>query len=53
MDLSPAIDAGNNSATLTYDQRVLARVVGANADIDAFERQGLGDSEYIFVDGFD
>ena len=52
-DASPAIDAGNNSAALTYDQRVLPRVVGADADIGAFERQGPADSEYIFIDGFD
>jgi len=38
---SPAIDAGNNSANLTYDQRGegYARVVGAVADIGAFENQ--------------
>ena len=53
MDGSPAIDAGNNSAALVYDQRLLPRVVGANADIGAFERQGPGDSDFIFVDGFD
>lgn len=52
-DASPAIDAGNNSAALTYDQRVLARVVGPDTDIGAFERQGPPDSEYIFIDGFD
>lgn len=53
MDASPAIDTGNNTAGLTYDQRLMPRVVGANADIGAFERQGPGDSDYIFVDGFD
>ena len=50
---SPAIDAGNNSAGLVYDQRLLPRVVGANADIGAFERQGPNDSDVIFQDGFD
>lgn len=53
MDGSPAIDTGNNTAGLAYDQRLMPRVVGANADIGAFERQGPGDSDYIFVDGFD
>jgi hypothetical protein len=53
MDASPAIDTGNNTAGLAYDQRLMPRVVGANADIGAFERQGPGDSDYIFVDGFD
>ncbi|MGA9421772.1 MAG: choice-of-anchor Q domain-containing protein, partial [Rhodanobacteraceae bacterium] len=52
-DTSPAIDAGNNSAGLSTDQRLLPRVVGANADIGAFERQGPGDSDVIFFDGFD
>jgi hypothetical protein len=53
MDASPAIDAGNNSAGLVYDQRLMPRVVGANADVGAFERQGPHDSDFIFVDGFD
>ncbi|MGA8277550.1 MAG: choice-of-anchor Q domain-containing protein [Rhodanobacteraceae bacterium] len=52
-DTSPAIDAGNNSAGLGTDQRLLPRVVGANADIGAFERQGPGDSDVIFFNGFD
>jgi hypothetical protein len=50
---SPAIDAGNNSAGLVYDQRLLPRVVGTNADIGAFERQGPNDSDVIFQNGFD
>jgi hypothetical protein len=38
---SPAIDAGNNSANLAFDQRGLpfARVSGPSADIGAFEYQ--------------
>jgi hypothetical protein len=38
---SPAIDAGNNTAGLAYDQRgaPFARVYGAKADIGAFELQ--------------
>jgi hypothetical protein len=51
---SPAIDAGNNAANVDTDQRGLTRVIGANADIGAFERQGPGDSDdWIFFDGFD
>jgi len=48
---SPAIDAGNNTAGLTNDQRGpgFARVLGANADIGAVEL----DSDVIFGDGFD
>ena len=40
---SPAIDAGNNSLNLAFDQRGTgyARVVGAAADIGAFETQQL------------
>ncbi len=34
---SPAIDAGNNNAGLTTDQRGFARVAGARPDIGAFE----------------
>jgi hypothetical protein len=50
---SPAIDAGNNVAGLDTDQRGsgFARVVGAAADIGAFELAGDGDA--IFSDGFD
>lgn len=49
---SPAIDTGNNVAQLANDQRGagFARVVGAGADIGAFEVQG---SDVIFADGFD
>jgi hypothetical protein len=46
---SPAIDAGNNLADLAHDQRGLARVSGARADIGAFEVQ----IDRIFADGFD
>ncbi len=50
---SPAIDAGNDAAELDTDQRGdgFPRVVGAAADIGAFEVQGPPDT--IFVDGFD
>jgi hypothetical protein len=49
---SPAIDAGNNVANRTTDQRGLGfpRVAGANADIGAYETQGDDD---IFASGFD
>jgi hypothetical protein len=52
---SPAIDAGNNGGNFTNDQRGsgFPRVVGANADIGAFELQGPHDGDFIFVDGFD
>jgi hypothetical protein len=48
---SPVIDAGNNAADRSYDQRGsgFPRVVGANADIGAIEL----DPERIFTDGFD
>ena len=47
---SPAIDAGNNTAKFTYDQRWtgFSRVVGVAADIGAFEY----DPDIIFVNGF-
>jgi hypothetical protein len=47
---SPAIDAGNNTAGFTYDQRLTGfkRVVGGAADIGAFEY----DPDIIFVNGF-
>lgn len=50
---SPAIDAGNNAAGLDYDQRGpgYQRVVGAQADIGAFESGNLIDE--VFKDGFD
>lgn len=45
---SPAINAGSNaSLKLLFDQRGFARVVGASADIGAFE------SDVIFTNGFD
>ena len=52
---SPAIDTGNDAAGEDYDQRGVgfARVVGAFADIGAFESQGPGDGDTLFRDGFD
>jgi hypothetical protein len=54
---SPAIDHGNDIRGFSYDQRVsdeavsgYERVVGANADIGAFE---FGAPDRIFTDGFD
>jgi len=47
---SPAVDAGNNLAELTFDQRGVARVVGSAADIGAHERQASDDE--IFYGGF-
>ncbi|HEV7489514.1 MAG TPA: choice-of-anchor Q domain-containing protein, partial [Rhodanobacteraceae bacterium] len=49
---SPAIDTGNNAASLQNDQRGTGflRVVGANADIGAYE---LNSDEVIFQNGFD
>lgn len=46
---SPAIDAGNNTRYLDYDQRGAPRVVGSSADIGAFEMQ----PDPIFLDGFE
>lgn len=46
---SPAIDAGNNTLNLSYDQRSAPRVVASSADIGAFEVQ----PDSIFFDGFD
>lgn len=46
---SPAIDAGNNTRYLEYDQRGVPRVVASSADIGAFEVQ----PDSIFFDGFD
>ena len=50
---SPAIDTGNNAASLDTDQRGegFVRVSGAAADIGAFEAQG--DVDTIFRDGFE
>lgn len=55
---SPAIDAGSNRQNLSHDQRGpcglrFRRSVGAGPDIGAFEWQGVGDGETIFVDGFE
>lgn len=46
---SAAVDAGSNPQSLTYDQRNYARVVGASADIGAYEL----DTDRIFTNGFD
>lgn len=46
---SPAIDAGNNSHSLAVDQRGQPRVVGARADIGAYELS----HDTIFANGFD
>ena len=50
---SPAIDAGNDGSSLTVDQRGngFARVVGAGADIGAYERQA--DDDEIFYSGLE
>jgi hypothetical protein len=49
---SPAIDQGSNTIPLANDQRGdgFARVVGAAADIGAFERQGNGNGFIFFGD---
>ena len=51
---SPAVDTGNNTAALDFDQRGegFVRVHGAAADIGAFELQPAAD-DVIFKDGFD
>ena len=51
---SPAIDTGNNTANLDFDQRgpVFIRVSGAAADIGAFEVQAAS-IDHIFANGFD
>ena len=50
---SPAIDMGNDGSSLTVDQRGngFARVVGAGADIGAYERQT--DDDEIFYAGLE
>jgi hypothetical protein len=50
--LSPAINTGNNSASVSWDQRGSGypRVIGAGPDIGAFE---LDLSDVIFANGFD
>jgi len=52
---SPAIDAGNNYFGLDSDQRGdgYARVVGARADIGAYESGQDAAPDLIFTDGFD
>ena len=52
MAASPAIDAGNNLGGFVFDQRGTgyARIVGARADIGAFEIQP---ADQLFADGFD
>ena len=53
---SPAIDAGNDVAGLVTDQRGTGfpRVLGARADIGAYERLGgVIIADAIFADGFD
>lgn len=54
-DGSPAIDTGNNAAALEFDQRGggFPRVVGAAADIGAFEVQEQEPDDIVFKDGFD
>lgn len=50
---SPAIDQGDNDAILDSDQRQVARVIGANADIGAVEWSPTDHDERIFLGGFD
>lgn len=52
MPNSAAIDGGNDIVGMDWDQRRLPRVVGEEADIGAFERQGPHDSDRIFANGF-
>ena len=49
---SPAIDAGNDAANVSFDQRGSGypRVIGPHADIGAYE---LDTNDVIFVNGFD
>jgi hypothetical protein len=49
---SPAIDAGNDAANVSFDQRGagFARVIGSAADIGAYE---LDTDDVIFANGFD
>jgi hypothetical protein len=51
---SPAVDSGNNNASLQYDQRNsgFPRVFGPTADMGAYEWQGTVD-ERIFHAGFE
>jgi hypothetical protein len=52
---SKAMDAGNNSAGLTYDTRgtPFNRVVGANADIGSYERQPGVKDDILFQSRFE
>jgi hypothetical protein len=52
---SPAIDAGNNAGSFTHDQRHtgFARVVGANADIGAYETHPTAAEDVIFFGQFE
>jgi hypothetical protein len=50
---SPAIDHGDNVASLDSDQRQLARVIGIDADIGAVEHAASDQDERIFLGGFD
>jgi hypothetical protein len=50
---SCAVDAGLTSPTVSTDQRGDLRKVGTASDIGAFEKQGPGDPDLIFADGFD
>jgi len=52
MSTSPALDAGNDAANVSFDQRGTGfpRVLGDAADIGAYE---LDASDIIFSDGFD
>jgi hypothetical protein len=48
---SPAIDAGSNPANLATDQRIYPRVVGASADIGAYEVQAPPTVASVIVNG--
>jgi hypothetical protein len=52
---SPAIDAGNNNQNLATDTRGASfdRVVGADADIGAYERQADAKDDLIFNSEFE
>lgn len=52
-DGSPALDAGDDVAALRFDQRgnPFLRVIGAAADIGAYEQQSA--SDIVFTNGFD
>lgn len=52
---SPAIDAGNNRLLMEFDQRgaPFSRVVGAAADIGAFEWSPASSGDALFFSGFE